>query len=491
MAREIGARVRVKSINREQMLLRSIDVEKLVVEDHAVRAIWEMVGQLDLSAIYERIEAVEGKAGQSAHDPRLLMSLWIYAYSEGVSSAREVSRLCQYHPGYQWLTGMGWINYHSLSDFRVRYAAELDELFTQVLGILSAEGLIGLKRVMQDGTKVKACAGIDTFRGEKALGKHLEMAAEQVRLLSDPASEELSQRVVRARQRAVREKQQRLGHAVGELKQQQAKRRKKDKAVRVSTSDPECRIMKDGQGGYAPSYNLQVMTDGQEKVIVGVRVSQEAGDTHELAVGIKQVAERSGGNCQQVVTDGGYTSYENLVVMGEQEVDWYSGLSQAMKGEGSSGGQNLPVSVFQWEPANNGYVCPAGERLAFLKTEKRSGRIRHRYRCRMSVCRECRLKPQCCPRVRRHGRTIVRTEYEPELAEFVEKMQTAEAQQIYRKRGEVAEFPFAWIKEKMGLRQFRLRGLARVQTEALWACLAYNLKQWIRLRWKLQFAPSG
>ena len=85
----------------------------------------------------------------------------------------------------------------------------------------------------------------------------------------------------------------------------------------------------------------------------------------------------------------------------------------------------------------------------------------------------------------------MRTEYEPELAEFVEKMQTAEAQQIYRKRGEVAEFPFAWIKQKMGLRQFRLRGLARVQTEALWACLAYNLKQWIRLRWKLQFAPSG
>ena len=491
MARGIGARVRVKSINRKQMLLRSIDVEKLVEEDDPVRAIWEMVGQLDLSAIYERIEAVEGKAGQSAHDPRLLMSLWIYAYSDGVSSAREVSRLCEYHPGYQWLTGMGSINYHSLSDFRVRYAAELDELFTQVLGILSAQGLIGLKRVMQDGTKVKACAGIDTFRGEKALEKHLEMAAQQVRLLSDPASQEFSQRVARARARAVRERQQRLGHAVEELKQQQAKRRRKDKAVRVSTSDPQCRMMKDGKGGYAPSYNLQVMTDGQEKVIVGVRVSQEAADTHELAVGIQQVAERSGGSCQQVVTDGGYTSYENLVRMGEQEVDWYSGLSKAMKGEGSSGGQNLPVSVFQWEPAQNCYVCPAGERLAFLKTEKRSGRIRHRYRSRMSVCRQCRFKSQCCPRARSHGRTIVRTEYEVELAEFVEKMQTAEAQQIYRKRGEVAEFPFAWIKQKMGLRQFRLRGLARVQTEALWACLAYNLKQWIRLRWKLQFAPSG
>jgi transposase len=84
---------------RRQLLLRPVDVEGLVAEDHPVRGIWELAGQLDLSRFYEAIEAVEGGAGRSATDPRLLISLWIYAYSEGVSSAREIERLCGYHPG--------------------------------------------------------------------------------------------------------------------------------------------------------------------------------------------------------------------------------------------------------------------------------------------------------------------------------------------------------------------------------------------------------
>ena len=106
-------RVRLKPINREQMVLRAVEVEKLVAEDHEVRAIWEFVGRLDLSQYYEDIEVVEGEAGRPALEPRLMISLWIYAYSKGVSSAREISRLCEYDPAYQWLTGLKAINYHT------------------------------------------------------------------------------------------------------------------------------------------------------------------------------------------------------------------------------------------------------------------------------------------------------------------------------------------------------------------------------------------
>ncbi len=63
-------------------------------------------------------------------------------------------------------------------------------------------------------------------------------------------------------------------------------------------------------------------------------------------------------------------------------------------------------------------------------------------------------------------------------------METDEAKAIYKQRGEVAEFPNAWIKEKFGLRQFRLRGIVKVGIEALWACFTYNIKLWIRLCWK-------
>jgi transposase len=129
-------RVRLKPINRRQMMLRPVEVEKLVAEDHEVRAIWEFVGRLDLREYYEEIEAVEGEAGRSATDPRLLISLWIYSYSKGVSAGREIGRLCEYDPGYQWLTGLEPINYHTLTDFRVKHKDALDALFIEVLGLL-------------------------------------------------------------------------------------------------------------------------------------------------------------------------------------------------------------------------------------------------------------------------------------------------------------------------------------------------------------------
>ena len=97
---------RLQAVNRQQMVFRTVDVERLIEDDHPARAIWELVGKLDLSSFHQAISAVEGVAGRPALDPQLLISLWIYAYSEGVSSAREVARLCEYHPAYQWLTGL-------------------------------------------------------------------------------------------------------------------------------------------------------------------------------------------------------------------------------------------------------------------------------------------------------------------------------------------------------------------------------------------------
>jgi len=140
------------------MLLRTVDVEQLIEPDHAARCIWEFVGRLNLDCFFRSIRSIEGYAGRSVLDPQLLISLWIYAYSRGVGSAREISRLCEIDPAFQWLTGMESINHHTLSDFRVDHREALDELFTQALGLLNHEGLITLERVMQDGTKVRAHA---------------------------------------------------------------------------------------------------------------------------------------------------------------------------------------------------------------------------------------------------------------------------------------------------------------------------------------------
>ena len=155
---------RLKEVDRRQLLLRTVDVERLIPGDHPARAIWEFVGQLELSRYTEEVRSVAGGAGRPAYDPQLLVRLWVYSYSRGESSARAIERLCEHEPAYQWLTGMEGISAHTLSDFRVAHAEVLHELFVQTLGLLSAEGLITLERVMQDGTRVRANASSKRFR---------------------------------------------------------------------------------------------------------------------------------------------------------------------------------------------------------------------------------------------------------------------------------------------------------------------------------------
>ena len=152
------APARLKEVNRSQLLLRTVDVERLISEEHPARAIWEFVGKLDLSGYTEQIRSVAGVAGRPAFSPWLLVSLWVYSYSRGVSSARAIERLCEHDPAYQWLTGMESINAHTLSNFRVAHEQRLHALFVQTLGLLSSEGLITLERVMLDGTRIRANA---------------------------------------------------------------------------------------------------------------------------------------------------------------------------------------------------------------------------------------------------------------------------------------------------------------------------------------------
>ena len=140
----------IRYVNRKQMSWRAVDVEHLIGEDHPARPIWALVGRLDLRAFYGAIESSVEEGGRPAFDPQLLISLWVYAYSQGIGSAREVARRCEYDPSFQWLTGLAEVNHHTLADYRVEKQKELDELFTQVLAALSKEGLITLEQVMQD-----------------------------------------------------------------------------------------------------------------------------------------------------------------------------------------------------------------------------------------------------------------------------------------------------------------------------------------------------
>lgn len=193
----------------------------------------------------------------------MLISLWLHAYSRGISSAREVARPCEFESGFQWLCGLQAISHRIFSGFRSENKAGLDDLFVQVLGRLSAEGLISLERVTLDGTKIKANAGGNCFRRKEKLQAHLELAREQKRILSAEGEQDeaSSQRQAAARRRAARQRAGRLEAAVREVErlQQEKKHNRKEFVARASSSDPEAHVMRNGEGGTFPSYNVQLL----------------------------------------------------------------------------------------------------------------------------------------------------------------------------------------------------------------------------------------
>jgi hypothetical protein len=347
---------------------------------------------------------------------------------------------------------------------------------------------------MHDGSKIKACASADTFRREESLRAHLEAARQQVQALGQEVNPEPTRQQA-AQQRAARERQQRIEQALAQLEQiRQTKGEAKEKAaVRVSPSDPTSRNMKQPDGGFAPSYNAQISTEASHKIIVGAGISQSGNDYGELPGGVERVEQNLGAKPQQMVVDGGFTSRENILVMAAQDIELIGSWRQpapAATGPDTGGvAPEFAAAAFQYEPVGDRYRCPAGALLPHQGQRELAGGVRHDYRAAASACKACAFKAQCCPDTVR-GRSISRLVEDPQVREFRERMETTAAQEIYRQRAPVAEFPNAWIKDKLGLRQFRLRGLVKAGWELLWACLTYNIQQWIRLCWRPSLGVS-
>jgi transposase len=478
-----------------------MDVELLIEADHSARSIWELVGRLDLSLYYAEIGAVEGRAGRDHTDPQVLISLWLYAYSRGLSSAREVARRCEYEPAFQWLCALEAISHRTLSGFRSEHQAGLEDLFVQVLGMLSAEGLITLERVTLDGTKIKAQAGGNTFRRQEKLEAHLQLAREQVRLMEEQSAQEeqVTRRQVAARRRAARQRQSRLEAAVREVERlQREKKDDRDRFVaRASATDPEAHVMRNGEGGTVPSYNVQLVTDSAQGLIVNVEASTEAVDHHQLAPALERCEQTLGRRPQQVVADGDYTNHASVQAAANCGVDFYGSWPASWRpGERDAQGRSeaFLASAFPYDAERDCFTCPAGETLTHQATQNREpgGRI-HVYRAPREACQGCALRRQCAPPKARPAwvRSVSRCEEPAATLAFKAKMATEEARQIYGQRSRIAEFPHAWMKERCGLRQFRCRGRLKATLEATWAALSYNLTRWFALRRQTTLTPAA
>ena len=347
MARGKPGGLRLETAERGQVEFQQGSLDELLSLDHRARQVWDYVERFDLGVLYGRVRTTVQSTGRPAIDPAILMSLWLYGTLEGVGSARLLDRLCKSDAAYRWLCGGVSVNYHTLSDFRSEAGPVLDELLSRSMVGLIASGLVDVQTVAVDGLRVRASAGSGSFRSGERLSELYRAAKEAVDRLraeveEDPGS---ADRRTKARRRAVAEDRLRRleeaqqVHAKIEDRREQAdrkQRRKKprdDKPVRASTSDPQARVMKMGDGGYRPAYNVQFTTAAEGAHIIGVAVTDQGTDHGLLKPALDEVERRYGIKPGQALADGGYYSKADIEALHATKIELFSPLPHAAKGD--------------------------------------------------------------------------------------------------------------------------------------------------------------
>ncbi len=434
-ADQVG-RPRLKRANREQLAWQVVDLDSLLPEDHKARIVWEWVQGVDVEPLEAKIKAVEGQAGQNAIDPRILLGLWLLATLDGVGSARALDRLCEEHIAYRWMCGGVSVNYHTLADFRVDHQAYLNQLLIESVAALMGEGLVRLETVAQDGKKLRASAGSGSFHSAETLEARLAQARQQVETLraeleSDPGATTRRQKA--ARERAVRERVERLDQARKELETKKAQaeksgRAKKDaknprKKHRASRTDPQARVMKMANGGFSPAYNAQFSTDVETNLIVGVEASQQGNDTGLASPMLEQIVSDYGVRPKTILADTSYASREEI-----------TNITQS---------GTIPIIAVP------------------IKGKQENKTVAAAY-------------------APHKGDT-------PQVLAWRECMASTEGQQALKKRGQVAELVHA-VLDQMNLARLRVRGLRKIRTVLLWFALAHNLLRVRLLRRRLALA---
>ena len=371
-ARRSAGAPRLLEPNRLQVELRASDLESLLAEDHRARLVWGYVVRQDLSRLFEAVKARGSNAGRAAIDPRILFALWLYATLDGVGSGREVARLSLEHDAYRWICGGVSVNYHAINDFRSDNEALMDEVLTENVAALAAAGAISLERVAQDGMRVRADAGAASFRRQATLDEHLSRARELVQTLktqvqADPG--QAKRQAQAARLRAAREREERIGQALAQLPEvAAAKKRNGGKAeeARASTTDADARVMKMGDGGFRPAYNVQLATTCEGQVIVGMEVVNAGSDMAQLAPMVEQVEQRLGRPPGEWLVDGGFPSHEQLEAVADK-TEVYAPVPKARAKKGEQGNAEKQ-DKYQPKPEDSTAVASWRQRMGSPKT---------------------------------------------------------------------------------------------------------------------------
>ena len=377
----------------DQMLLLPQDLREWVSEGHLAHHVSDLVDALDLSPFYTPYEG-DGRRN-SPYDPRMMVKVLVYGYATGTFSSRKLARKLEEDIAFRMLAAGNFPQHRTLCEFRRRHLEDFGAVFAEVVRLARTMGLAALGRMSVDGTKVRANASKrkamsygrmarEERRLQAEIAGLLEEAeavdaAEDAQYGEDVRGDELPEELKRREDRlaAIREAKARLeaeqrarddarGRKPGQKRNPKGGRPYKreygepDETAQSNFTDPESRIMKTSSEGFQQSYNAQMAVEGENQLVVGTAVTDNASDQGQLVPMVDAVAETCGETPAQVLADAGYCNEPDLQALKERDIDGYVAL-------GREGGT---------APAVDADEHPAKVRMA-EKLESEEGRRRY------------------------------------------------------------------------------------------------------------------
>jgi len=470
--------------HKDQLFLLPPSVNEWVRSDHPARVLSDIVDHVNVSD-FRRV-CTEGRP---CYDPRLMLKILLWGYATGVRASRKIEERLHSDVVFMWLSDMEKPDFRTICLFRKGNLAAIENLFAQVLVVAKQLGFLKLGLVALDGTKLRASAGINSFKQVSEWRKQLAKAREEVRrMLADAEKEdaaddarygedrrgdELPKDLADARER-VRKIEQLLSQVGEDVKESQ----------RVSMTDSESGYMHTPTGSQ-PAYNAQVVVT-RDQIVVYSDVTTEPVDTNQLLPAIAGIKRLTGRKPRRLVADTGYRSGPNLQALEAARIDGYlpeteeRNIGRLKRGRPELYGKE----AFKYDKRRCRYTCPAGRTLDLYSVRrhrtKYGGGVTALYRAGRGVCQAC-PERQRCTTDHRNGRSISRDDYEEERQRMRQKLNTAEGKAIYGERKCLVEPTIGQLKTVGGIARLLLRGLLGAKIEWKWATIAHNLLKLSRL----------
>ncbi len=501
------AKLAIKSDNRKQNLLLPPSLDELVPENHMVRVVDAVIDRLDISDILSTYRG----GGNSAFNPKMMLKVLVFAYLSNVYSSRRIEELLRRDIYFMWLAGMKRPDFRTINYYRGKRLKEgFDTVFTQVVRLLHEEGFVSLKVQYIDGTKIESVANKYTFvwRGSvekydarlKAKTEALLRQIEQNHAIENqenPVPEELTTEEVTKRVERIKEKVD--ADNLGKEERKALKQIEMDSVPRMnryreqletmgsrnsySKTDPDATFMRMKEdamlnGQLKPGYNVQISTENQ--FITNFGIYQRPTDTLTMISYLESFKARYGMQSEEIVADSGYGSEENYEYMFSNGMTPYVKYNMFHVEQRRSYRNNpFRVSNLFYNPDDDFYVCPMGQKLKFIRQEKRytaSG-----YQQTVSVYRACRcegcpLRGQCHKSKRDRQIEVNHTldDYKARARELL----TSEQGIKHRSNRPIEpEAVFGQIKECGRFRRLRLKGLTGAKIDFGLKALAHNLRK--------------